>query len=788
MRKFLTLFTISIAFSIAGYAQPCIPFAGGDGCNWGDDINDFILLGENNTEINTPGTGCDPSGQAYEDYTSLPAVDLSQSVTYTAFVSTDYTSTGDHLAIWIDFNDDDIFDNNTELVGTFYDLSWMGSEVEINIPMTATLGVHRMRASQQYNVDPFFMDPCNTWGDANFTESHDYMVNIVGPPSCPAISGLMLTALTDVSASVSWTGTGAPQYSVEYGPEGFTVGSGTYATTPATNFTINGLSEQTSYDVYVRALCDPTDSSSLKTIDFTTPCSSVNPPYIQPFDSDMPFTTPVCMTPEDANNDNATWQTDNWQSFSAPNSLMYYATWNMDADDWIFTPGINMIANATYEVTFKYKADGWSAESLEVKAGMAPSSTAMGPTAYFSNTGITNDQYQTASFIITPTVTGPQYIGWHIFSSAFANYLSIEDINIQKICGQAQNLTVSNITTQGADFNWNAVFNVVGYEYVVDQSSADPTVTGIATTGTSYTVSGLVPGATYYFHLRTNCGAGEYSLWQTVSFTTNSTTCTLPTGVAASAITTNSAILNWTAQPGAISYDYKLDQVAPPPSSGWISSSVTNYNASGLQPNTQYYFHVRTHCLYGNSGWTTINFTTQNTTCASPANVVASGITSDAADLIWTTVVGAEGYEYVLDQNMSDPTGPGTFTDQNIYPASGLTPNTQYYFHLRSDCGTGFSSWISEQFSTSPLGVANVGNESKLSVYPNPVTNAVTVEASLASDGAQVQLMDISGRILQTVQMKDGHVDIDMAQMASGMYLIKLIDNGNNQLIRVMKQ
>lgn len=787
MRKFLTLFTISIAFSIAGFSQPCIPYDGGNGCSDGDDINDFILLGENNTAINTPNTGCDPSGLAYEDYTSLPPVDLSQSVSYFATVSTNYQWGGENVAIWIDFNDDDVFDAS-EMVGSFIEVLPSGVQVPIDIPLTAPLGVHRMRISNQYNILPLNMDPCNTWGDASFTESHDYMVNIVGPPSCPSISGLTLTALTDVSASISWTGTGAPQYSVEYGPAGFTVGTGTYAITPTTNYTINGLSDQTAYDVYVRALCDPTDSSSLKTIDFTTPCSSVNPPYIQPFDDDMPFTTPTCMTLEDANNDNASWQTDNWQSFSAPNSLMYYATWNMNANDWIFTPGINMVANATYEVTFKYKADGWSAEALEVKAGTGPSSTAMAPTAYFSNTNITNDQYQTASFIITPTVTGPQYIGWHVFSSAFANYLSIEDINIQKICAPAQNLTVSNITTQGADFNWNAVFNVAGYEYVVDQSSNDPTVTGIATTATSYSVSGLVPGATYYFHLRTNCGQGEFSVWQTVAFTTTSTTCGNPTAVAASGITPYTANLTWTGGTNGITYDYKLDQVLAPPSSGWISTSVTNYAASGLQPNTTYYFHVRTHCLYGNSGWVTENFTTGDVVCASTTNLAAANITSGTADMVWTIVSGATGYEYVLDQNMSDPTGPGTFTNQNIYSATGLAANTTYYFHLRTDCGNDLSDWIVEEFSTSPLGVANVGNEAKLSVYPNPVTNAVTVEASQASDAAQVQLMDISGRVLQTVQLKDGKADIDMALLASGMYMIKLTDNGNNQLIKVMKQ
>jgi hypothetical protein len=80
------------------------------------------------------------------------------------------------------------------------------------------------------------------------------------------------------------------------------------------------------------------------------------------------------------------------------------------------------------------------------------------------------------------------------------------------------------------------------------------------------------------------------------------------------------------------------------------------------------------------------------------------------------------------------------------------------------------------------------GENGTVSVYPNPVTSAVTVEAQQASANAQVQLMDISGRILQTLKLKDKKAEIEMEELAVGMYLLKYTDNGSSQLIKVMKQ
>jgi len=88
--------------------------------------------------------------------------------------------------------------------------------------------------------------------------------------------------------------------------------------------------------------------------------------------------------------------------------------------------------------------------------------------------------------------------------------------------------------------------------------------------------------------------------------------CNLPTGLNATAITSTSAVLNWTAVTGGLNYavDYKLSS-----SPTWISltaSTTFSYvNLTGLTANSIYDYRVRTNCgVEGTSGFASAQFTT----------------------------------------------------------------------------------------------------------------------------------------------------------------------------------
>lgn len=138
-------------------------------CDFGDNIEDFIFAGIENT-----ASGCSLGG--YGDFTSmLGSAEIG--VLYTAGFKTNFE--GQRLSIWIDFNDDEIF-SDLELILTDFELPVSGEiiETQILIPENANTGLHRLRAGARY-YSPSSTDPCSM---GTYGEWEDYSIEITGNP------------------------------------------------------------------------------------------------------------------------------------------------------------------------------------------------------------------------------------------------------------------------------------------------------------------------------------------------------------------------------------------------------------------------------------------------------------------------------------------------------------------------------------------------------------------------------------------------------------------------------
>lgn len=160
------------------------------GCDDGTNINSVTLNGENGTSLIDLNTGCSPS--AYEDKTSLPAVQLYSGTVYQINISTEMNQfiTGTSCAIWIDFNDNNSFEPGEKVAVYNGLLSLTGTNVSLSIPSGSNLGTHRMRIVAGMGMlganTADDMDPCPNFSNGAMNgEAHDYQVQIVNPgPPC----------------------------------------------------------------------------------------------------------------------------------------------------------------------------------------------------------------------------------------------------------------------------------------------------------------------------------------------------------------------------------------------------------------------------------------------------------------------------------------------------------------------------------------------------------------------------------------------------------------------------
>ena len=120
-----------------------------------------------------------------------------------------------------------------------------------------SVSVHNLTVGTTYFVRVYSLGSTpSTASNGTFT------LCVTTPGVCAPPTSLNVTNITNTGADLNWTaGAAGVQYRVEYGPTGFTPGTGTVLTTGLTSATITGLTSATAYQFYVRQTCASTVSS-----------------------------------------------------------------------------------------------------------------------------------------------------------------------------------------------------------------------------------------------------------------------------------------------------------------------------------------------------------------------------------------------------------------------------------------------------------------------------------------------------------------------------------------------
>lgn len=211
------------------------------------------------------------SGDDYEDFTDI-TVELdageSYSIAVEGYTGGTYTN---KVIVFIDWNQDGHFaeSESYQLTDLYNSTGEDGQQATgtIAVPSDAVSGQTRMRVMKKYNTYP---ESCNSNG---FGQAEDYTVLVSGDQEpgeedCEAPENLEIDDVTDSTAFVIWEPGMDPEeangWEVVYGLEGFDVDGdeGTSIIVDEAPFVeLEDLEADTTYDVYVRTICDEDENS-----------------------------------------------------------------------------------------------------------------------------------------------------------------------------------------------------------------------------------------------------------------------------------------------------------------------------------------------------------------------------------------------------------------------------------------------------------------------------------------------------------------------------------------------
>ncbi|HFA49417.1 MAG TPA: hypothetical protein ENJ95_10425 [Bacteroidetes bacterium] len=538
-------------------------------------------------------------------------------------------------------------------------------------------------------------------------------ISIIEKP-CFSPNTLHAGNITTTSADLSWTsgGSGESSWDIEWGPAGFSQGSGTMVPGVTSNpYTLSGLNPITAYDFYVRADCGANTSAWAGPQSFSTICPTYSS-FNENIDNVSIPNLPDCWSKLIENGSaNSFVGSSTYFPYSAPNSIdMYENASSPNSTLIVISPQLTNLNAGTHRLRF-FAINTPPSQDVEVGTMTYPN---------IASTFTVLETVDITSSYTEYTVDFSGYSGSNTYlairrmpTGFLGTHVLLDNLIWEPIpCLAPNTLTATNLTTTSADLGWTSggsgettwdiEWGPAGFA-----KGSGTVVPGV--TSNPYTLSGLSFNTAYDFYVRADCGGGDMSTWTgPFSFTTLAT-CIAPNTLTATNLTTTSADLGWTSGgSGESSWDIEWGSTGFPKGSGTTVAGVTSnpYTLSGLSSNTAYDFYVRADCGGGDmSTWTGPFTFTTIATCLPPNNLTATNLTLTSADLGWTSGGSGESSWDIEWGSTGFSQGSGTTitgVTSNPYTLSGLNFGTTYDFYVRADCGGGdVSTWAGPfSFST----------------------------------------------------------------------------------------
>jgi len=359
--------------------------------------------------------------------------------------------------------------------------------------------------------------------DPNYIYDNDIHIDnfqVLPYNSCLRPTNLVTTNITLNTIDFGWTANGsATQWQIEYGPSGFTHGTGTYVTVTNNPHTITNLTSATNYDFYVRSICGAGDTSYWSSmISAATSCPPATLPFAESFNTSQ---FPPCWTQTKSGSiESLIWSVQDYEAAGGTGYEMITEMYFGYGVSRLISPPIDFTGAPYALLTFKQLyLDEDGVTTLKIQTSPDLINWTDQPYTYTVSGGLVGPETAT---LVMSVPTGVNYVAWVIDGDHELIVWAVDDITIEMTtepCLEPTDLQVTSVTNSSAVANWTP--GGAETSWIIEYKVSTAANWTSATTSTpTFTMNGLQSNANYLVRVKAVCTEGESDFTPNVSFFT----------------------------------------------------------------------------------------------------------------------------------------------------------------------------------------------------------------------------------------------------------------------------
>lgn len=600
-------------------------------------------------------------------------------------------------------------------------------------------------------------------------------------PICADVSQIQVPAesITAASATVNWNPNGAETaWDVVYGLTSVTDPNTLTPINPAPSAipqaALTGLTDNTSYKVWVRSVCSANDGVWIGPVTFRTPClpfTSID----ENFDTIASGALPSCWSAVKSGtaiSQNAYIKVLDYNFYSASRSLaLYNSTSGTSSNIMLASPKLENASAGTHRVKF-FARSGVATGSVQV--GTVDNTTGNAVFTVVETVDITSayTEYVVnfASYNGTDT-----YLAFRHNTGTANTVVYLDNIRWEAtpLCADVANIAVDDITTETANVSWEPQGTETNWQVAYGEASTtDPTTLtpSEVLAVTNFPISDLTPDMAYKVWVRSVCnGTENYGTWiGPISFTTQCLPSTVP-------FTQDFETAVIPAMPGCTT----LQNLST--ANNFITSSPANYGFNSKV--LQYKFNCTTTEAADAWYFTKGIMLTAGTEYTISYKYGGNSTVNIVEKLKVMYGTGAEADK--MEEELADHIFTTNMAVTNVVTFTAETTGVYYFgFNVYSDACQN-SVFIDDIAIQASLKTGDF-NPAAFTYYPNPVKDVLNL--SYTQTIGNITVYNLLGQKVIEKNINSNAAALDMAALPSGSYIVKAASENQIKTIKVIKE